>query len=212
MESVADKAEKRNEVRSKGAKAVRAEGKIPAVLYGGESVESISVDFNDIRHAIYTPAFKLVDLEIDGETVQCIVKDVQFHPVTENIVHIDFLRLIPGHPIKVEVPVRFEGQAPGLRAGGKLVEKMRRIRIKTTPENLIDELIVDVSELMLGSSVRVRDAKIGEGIEIMNPGATPVASVEVPRALRSAEAEAEEAAGEEGEEGTEEATDEAAEA
>ncbi len=212
MESVAVKAEKRSETRSKGASAVRAAGRIPAVLYGGDNVESISVEFNDVRHAIYTPAFKLVDLEIDGETVQCIVKDVQFHPVTEDIVHIDFLRLIEGRPVKVDVPVRFEGAAPGLRAGGKLVQKMRRIRIKTTPENLVDELVVDISDLKLGFSVRVRDAQVSDEIEVMNPGATPVASIEVPRALRSAGAAGDGDAdvdGDEegGEEGAEEAQD-----
>lgn len=204
MESVAIKTEARGEVRSKGARATRAAGKIPAVVYGGDTVSHVAVEHNELRHAVYTPDFKLIDLDIEGEHVKCIVKDIQFHPVTEEIVHVDFLRLIPGKSIKVEVPVRFKGTSPGLREGGALVQKMRRIAIKTTPENLIDELVIDVSELMLGFSVRVKDAIVGEGIEILSTPNVPVASVEIPRALKTEEEELEELAeGEEGAEGAE---------
>ena len=214
METVAVKASNRSEVRSKGAKATRAEGKIPCVVYGGDTVHTVAVDFNDIRHAIYTPAFKLVELDIDGESVSCIVKDIQFHPVTEDIVHIDFLILTPGKSIKVEVPVRFEGAAPGIRAGGKLIKKMRRVKIKTTPETLVDHLLVDISNLELGYSVRVKDIEAVEGVEVLNQPNIPVASIEVPRALRSADEEGAEFGedGEEegGEEGSEEGGEEAA--
>lgn len=218
MESVAVKATSRSELRTKGAKATRAAGKIPAVVYGGDSVSHIAVEFNELRHAIFTPKFKLIDLELEGEKFSCILKEVQFHPVTEEIVHVDFLRLVPGRSIKVEVPVRLEGVSPGLKEGGNLVEKMRRIAIKTTPEHLVDELVVDVSELMLGFSVRVKDAIVGEGIEVLNTPNIPVASVEVPRALKTeeeeaaelAEAEAEAAAAAEGEEGEGAKTEEGA--
>ncbi len=188
------KASSRSETRTKGAKAVRAAGKIPAVVYGGDTVSHVSIEFNELRHAIYTPEFKLIDLEMDGKTVSCIVKDIQFHPVTEEVVHVDFLQLIPGKSIKVEVPVRFEGVSPGIREGGKLTQKLRRIAIKTTPEHLVDELVIDISELMLGFSVRVSDAIVGEGIEVLNTPNIPVASVEVPRALKTEEEEAEELA------------------
>ena len=201
METVAIKANIREDVRSKGANATRAEGKIPCVVYGKDSVQAVAIEFNEVRHAIYTPEFKICELEIDGEKVQCIVKDIQFHPVTEEIVHIDFLRLIPGHEIKVEVPVKLVGQAPGLRAGGKLIRKMRRVKIKATPENLVDHLTLDISKLKLGFSVRVEDFEEEEGVEILNPGATPVASIVVPRALKSMDEEEEEEEGEEGEEG-----------
>jgi len=194
METVAIKAMSRSEFRTKGAKATRNAGKIPAVVYGGDTVSHISVELNDLRHAVYTPAFKLIDLELDGEQVSCIVKDIQFHPVSEEIVHVDFLRLVPGRSIKVEVPVRLEGVSPGLREGGALVKKLRRIAIKTTPEHLVDELVVDVSELMLGFSVRVKDAIVGEGIEVLNTPNIPIASVEIPRALKTEEEEAAELA------------------
>lgn len=216
MESVAIKAITRSELRTKGAMLTRAAGRIPAVVYGGGNVSHVSIEFNDLRHAIYTPDFKLIDLDLDGEQVSCIIKDIQFHPVSEEVVHVDFLRLVPGKSIKVEVPVRFEGVSPGLREGGNLVQKMRRISIKTTPEHLVDELVIDVSELMLGFSVRVSDAIVGEGIEVLNTPNIPVASVEVPRALKTEEeeaaelAEAEEAA--EGAEGDEEGASEGGDA
>jgi len=100
-------------------------------------------------------------------------------------VHIDFLRLVDGHPIKVEVPVRFKGTSPGVKEGGTFVQMMRRVKIKTLPADLVHELYVDISELTLGNSVRVRDIEQNDKIEIMTGGATPVANVEVPRALKS---------------------------
>ena len=115
--------------------------------------------------------------------------------------HVDFLQLVDGQTIKVNLPVRFIGTAPGTKEGGKLAQQLRRVKVKTTPEHLVDELQLDISELKLGHSVRVRDITPVEGVEIMSAGATPVASVIVPRALRSASAgEAEEEAGEEVEE------------
>ena len=201
METVAIKAAPREETGRKGMKRVRNEGLIPAVLYGTSEAQSVTVQFNELRHVIYTPDFKLVDLDVDGNTTQCIVKDVQFHPVTEEILHVDFLELAPGRAVKVEVPVTFEGTAAGVRAGGKLVKKMRRIKIMTTPEHMVDELVFDVSELTLGNSIRVKDAQVGEGIEILNSPNIPVASVEIPRALKGADEEEAELEGAEGEEG-----------
>jgi large subunit ribosomal protein L25 len=148
---------------------------------------------------VYTPEFKLAELTVGGKTFRAIVKDYQFHPVTDALRHIDFLALQDGHPVKVQVPVIFEGVSPGVLGGGKLQISVRRIKIKTIPENLVDKLVLDISELELGSAIRVRDIKANEGVEIMNPGGQPVASVEVPRALRSAataELKATEAGGE----------------
>jgi len=178
----------RENTGKKAAGTTRKEGLIPAVLYGGGEVVHFGVHLNDVKGLIYTPDFKLAELEIDGTSYKCIVKSLQIHPVTDNIQHIDFLRLIDGHPVNVEIPVRFKGQSPGVKEGGKLVPTMRRVTVKTTPEHLVSELYVDISELTLGSSVRVRDIEINENLEIMSNGATPVANVEVPRALRSEQA------------------------
>ena len=154
------------------------------------------------------------DRDIDGTSHSAIVKDIQFHPVTEQILHIDFVKLIDNHPIKVEVPIRFKGKSPGVKQGGQLIQSMRKVIIKATPENLVDELIADISHVELGSAIRVKELEIGEGIEVLSPENTPVASVNVPRALKTEEEEAAEAAegaegegaeGEGGEAGKEEA-------
>lgn len=209
MQSVKVSGEVRENLGKKSSKIVRRGGLVPAVLYGMGDPIHFTIKALDVRSLVYTPEFKLAELTVGGKTYKAIVKDYQFHPVTDALRHIDFLALQDGHPIKVQVPVVFEGSSPGVRSGGTLQVAVRRIKIKTTPENLVDKLVLNIDELELGSAIRVRDIQAKEGVEIMNPGGQPVASVEVPRALRSA-ATAELKAAEEGGEG-EEAADEAAE-
>lgn len=204
MEIVAIKGQIRSDVGKKSSKAVRKEGLVPCVLYGTKEAIHFSIDPKSVKELIYTPDFKLAEVELDGTTYKTILKDTQFHPVSDAIVHLDFLALTDGHKVKVEVPVRFKGISPGIKLGGKLQQNLRRVKIKATPEHLVSDLTLDISELALGDAIRVRDIAAIEGIEIMSPGGTPVASVEIPRALKSADAAAE---GEEAE--AEEATEEA---
>lgn len=208
MEIVAVSGQLRTELGSKGAKKARKSDQIPCVLYGGGEVSHFSTTLNEVRSLIYTPDFKIASITVDGQSFQAILKDVQFHPVTDEIIHIDFLRLIEGQPIKVELPLRFRGVSPGVKSGGRLVQQVRRIKVKTTPDKLINELKIDISTLKMGQSIRVRDIDTEEGIEILNQPSIPVASVEVPRALRSATAAAEKAGEGVGEEEAEEAGEE----
>ena len=195
MEAVTVSGTIRTEVGKKATKAVRNAGEIPAILYSKNGSVHFSTTHKAVKNLIFTPAFRVADIELDGKTYRAIVKDVQWHPVTDEIVHIDFLELIDGHAVKVELPVRFEGTAPGMRSGGKLLQLMRRIKVKAMPENLVDELMLDISSLELGQSIRVRDIAPIEGVEVMSAGASPVGIIEIPRALRSAAtAEAKEAA------------------
>jgi len=207
MQSVQVSGEVRENLGKKSSKANRREGLVPAVLYGAGDPVHFTIKALDVRSLIYTPEFKLAELTVGGKTYKAIVKDYQFHPVTDALRHIDFLALQDGHPVKVQVPVVFEGDSPGVRGGGKLQVAVRRIKIKSTPENLVDKLVLDISELELGSAIRVRDIKPNEGVEIMNPAGQPVASVEVPRALRSAATAEAKKAGEGGEEATEDAAE-----
>ncbi len=199
MNTVAFTATERSDKGKTSSKAVRKEGKIPCVLYGGGVNVSFSTTHNDIKNLIYTPDFKIAEITLDGAVHKCILKDVQYHPVTESVLHADFLKLEEGRPIKLEVPVRFKGVSPGVKEGGKLQQTLRRVKIKTTPDKIVDELLVDISGLVLGQSARVRDLEVPEGIEVINSMGIPVVSVEVPRALRSAEAESEDGAAEGGE-------------
>src|SRR5210317_1567183 len=157
METVAISGNKRTETGKRASKAVRYSGHVPCVLYGGENDTHFSVKPYDLRGIIYTPDFKLAELDIDGTKERAILKDVQFDPVTDEIIHVDFLRLIENVPVKIEVPIRFRGVSPGVKTGGKLIPNMRRVKIKATPDNIVNELHVDVSGLSLGQSARVRD-------------------------------------------------------
>jgi large subunit ribosomal protein L25 len=187
MENIVIPARKRELKGTKGAVSTRRTGSIPAVIYGGQEPVAVSVSLHDARHAIYTPDFHRVLVDVEGDQVSCILKEVQYHPITDDVIHIDFLRLAEGQKVKVDVPVRFIGQSVGLKAGGKLIQKLRKIKIKTTPEKLMHEIVVDVTDLSLGQSVRIRDIKLEEGVEILNSPGIPVASVGIPRALKGPE-------------------------
>lgn len=187
MESISIQGTKRAVVGKKSSKAVRREGQIPCVIYGGKENIHFATAKIAVRDLIYSADFKTVDVALGDQAVKCILKDVVFHPVTDEITHMDFMELVDGHPVKTEVPLKFKGIAPGVKTGGKLVQKLRKAKIKTVPENLVDSLVVDISELELGSSVRVRDIEEVAGVQVMNAPGIPVASVEIPRALKSAE-------------------------
>lgn len=199
MNTIAFSGKARSSSGKKASKAIRNEGGIPCILYGGETNVTFSVTPKDMKGLIYTPDFKVVELDLDGTVHKCILKDAQFHPVKENVLHADFLKLQEGRPVKLEVPIRFKGVSPGVKVGGKLQQTLRRAKIKTTPDKMVDTLFVDISTLNLGDSARVRDIDVPEGIEVMNSPGIPVISVVVPRALKSAAAEGGEgeAAGEE---------------
>lgn len=178
-------------------KTSRAEGSIPAVIYGHVDPIHISVSSGrEIKNLIYTQDFKVAEVNLNGEVHKCIVKDIQFHPVSDKILHIDFLKLTNGIPVKVEIPIRFKGESPGVKLGGKLVQTMRKLKIKTDPENLQDELLVDISPLGLGDVLRVKSIEVPENMEVLVGGSIPIANIEIPRALKAAAAaEAKAAAG-----------------
>ena len=190
MESIAIAGTPRVALGKKGSKATKNDGLVPCVIYGGTETIHFATSPKEVRHLVYTPDFKTAKITIGGKTVECIVKSMQFHPVSEVLMHMDFLELVPGKQVKVGIPVRFKGVSPGVKAGGKLLQMVRRVEIKTTPDRLVDELILDISGLDLGQSIRVRDITVGEGVEIINSPSIPVAIIEIPRALRSAETEA----------------------
>ncbi len=195
MNTVAVTGTLRKETGKKSTKAVRKAGEVPCVIYGGKDNIHFSASQIAFRSLVYTPNFNIADITIDGAVYKCILKASTFDPLTDELSHIDFLQLEDGRKFNVELPVRFKGVSPGVKAGGSLIPKLRRIKVKTSLDALVDELVADISALELGSSIRVKDIELPEGMEIMNPLAIPIASVEIPRALKSAQA------GEDGEEG-----------
>ena len=159
---------------------------IPAVIYGGEGNHHITVDAVEAERAIFTDKFYQVNITVDGKVVPCIVKDVDLHPVTSKIIHIDFQELVPGKKVKINVPVRTCGTAKGVLAGGKLEITLRKLTVKLDAEKLIDEVTVNIENLEMGKSVKVRDIDAIDGVEIMNSLGNPIAQVIVPRSMRSA--------------------------
>jgi large subunit ribosomal protein L25 len=205
MKAITIEGSVRTETGKKAVKSLRRENMIPCELYGGEENVHFSAAVNAVKDIVYTPNFYKAELHIDGRKYDAVIKDIQFHPVTEALLHIDFLEMVPGKAFKTEVPVRTIGTSLGSKIGGKQMLKTRKLSVKSTPEALKDVVEVDVSELELGQSFKVRDIP-DTGMEILNNGSIPVVSIEIPRVLRSAQAaeaaaEAEEALeGEEGEE------------
>ena len=206
MQTVAVNGKLREKLGRRASKAFRRNGLVPCELYGSDINVHFTVSPKDLKSLVYTPDFKLADIEIDGKTYRSIMKSIQFHPVTEEILHVDFLTLEEGRKVKVDVPVKFVGVSPGVKTGGKLTEKLKKVQIKALPKDLMESVELDISALQLGMSVRVKDIEVGDEIEILNNPNIPVGTVEIPRALKSA---ADEEAGdaEAGEEGVESASE-----
>ncbi|OIN59502.1 50S ribosomal protein L25/general stress protein Ctc [Arsenicibacter rosenii] len=163
---------------------IRAEGSIPCVLYGGSEQVHFFAPAILFRDLLFTPDTYEVILNIEGTEYRAILQETQYHPVSDALLHADFLQIIDGKPLKVAVPVRIVGNSPGVQKGGKLVTRMRKIRVKGLAENIPDYIDVNVSKLDLGKSVRVSQIEVKD-IELLESGSNPVASVEIPRALRS---------------------------
>lgn len=186
------------------AKRLREEGMVPCVVYGGEHQIHFYAPMILFRDLVYTDEahFALLTIEGEPEPFEAIIQDVQFHPVSEIIMHADFLQLFRGTAIKMNIPVHPIGIAPGIQQGGKLIRKIKYLQIKALPKNMPEFIEVDVSNLGLGKSIKVGELETGE-YEILNSPLVTLAGIEVPRALRGKDLEGEEGEEGEGEEGAE---------
>ncbi len=192
MKTFALKGEIRDDFGKKAARAYRREDLIPCVVYGGHNEENLNfvVKNSDVRNLIYTPEVFLVDLDLGTKKLQAIIKEVQFHPVKDTILHIDFLHVFENVPVVMEIPVRLEGLAAGVRAGGKLSLDIRKLKVKALPAKLPEELVVNVEKLELGKSIQVGQLSF-EGLEILNAKNAVVSRVQLTRAAKGAAAKAE---------------------
>jgi len=187
------KGEVRNDFGKRASRTFRREGLIPCVVYGGHDEENLNfvVKQGDVRNLIYTPEVFLVNLDLGKNKMMALVKELQFHPVREDVLHIDFLHVFEDKPVVIEIPVRLKGLAAGVRSGGKLSLDTRKLRVKALPANLPENLEVDVTKLELGKSIQVGDLSF-EGLEILNAKNAVVCRVQLTRAARGAAAKAEE--------------------
>lgn len=198
MKTVSLSGSPRENVGKKDAAHLRAEGRVPAVVYGGDGQIHFSLDLIEFSKYVYTPDVFKFELEIGGKQVEAILKDLQFDPVSDRIIHADFLRLMEGKPIKMELPVRITGSAIGVRNGGRLAVLFRTIKIAGLPKDFPDYAELDITKLRIGHALRVKDITI-PGVTILhNPDSVVVA---VKRARGAMEDEEEDEEGEEGAEG-----------
>lgn len=189
MNTISLKGTKRTEAGKKATKQLRKENQVPCVMYGGEKNLSFAVKYNDLLKIIYTDQFLKVNVEVDGNSAEALVKDIDFHPVTDKILHVDFQELVPGKVVKTEIPVKLTGRAKGVAVGGVLELNLRKLAVKATPEQLVEHIELDVTALELGKSIKVKDLETD--LKVMTPGGNPIARVIVPRAMRSAASKAE---------------------
>ena len=183
------KGEVRNDLGKKATKAVRYAEKVPCVLYGGEANVHFAVLDKDLKKLLYTPNVYLVNLDLDGKSYGAVMRDIQFHPVKDTILHVDFYQIDEAKPIVMEVPVQMEGLAEGVKAGGKLTLQMRKLKVRALYNAIPERLVVNVSHLGLGKTVKVGELSY-EGLELLNAKEAVVCAVKLTRAARGAAAAA----------------------
>ena len=218
MKTFALTAAPRTNLGKKATKALRAEGKIPAVINSGEVVTlpyegalkegqkvveiaenkqantkkaiittDVVINKEDVRKLIYTPEIFVIDLTVNGETKKAVLKDIQFHPVTDEILHIDFLEVNENKPVVMEVPVALEGHAEGVKAGGKLTLSMKKLKVKAIYNAIPEKIVVNIDNIKLGQSLKV-GALHYEGLELINSKNAVVCAVQLTRAARGQQA------------------------
>ena len=208
MKSLAISVQERKNVGKSSSKALRNQGKVPCVLYGGEKQVCFYGHENDLRKLVYTSDVFLVELDIEGKKTRCVMQDIQFHPVTDKILHIDFLEVFDDKEVTVEIPVILNGMAIGVRNGGNLLFRRKKIVTRAIPANLPDSIEVDISELSIGQFIYIKDLR-SESYSFLAPDNAVVVGVKTARAAIEEEIEDEEG-DEEGAEGAEGATTDAA--
>lgn len=189
MNTIAISGSPRENVGKRDAKELRYEGKVPAVLYGGKEQVHFAVDAAALKNLLYSPEANFVDITVGSVKAQAIVKDAQFHPLTEQVLHVDFFQLDEKKPLVMEIPVKLTGTSPGVKMGGKLVQQLRKLRVKALPKNMPQFVEVSLESLEVGKSVRVRDLQFPD-FQITNVAEDTVVAVTTSRALRQAEQEA----------------------
>ena len=201
MKTLAINVKKRDKVGKSNTRALRNQGNVPCVLYGGEKQVAFYAHENDFRKLVYTPDVFVVELDIDGNIIKAIMKDIQFHPVTEKILHIDFLEVFNDRPVTVSIPVVLEGVAEGVRNGGNLMFRRNKIITKGLISDLPDAINLNIEHLKIGMFTYIKDITI-QGCEFLAPDNSVVVGVKTARAAIE-EVAIDDVEGAEGEGGTE---------
>ena len=212
MKTLAISAKLRNGTGKKDSKALRNQGNVPCVLYGGEKQVCFYAHENDFRNLVYTPDVFIVELDIEGEKCRAVMQDLQFHPVTDKLLHLDFLEIFDDKEVTVTIPVHLKGNAVGIRDGGILSFRRRKIITRAIPGNLPDYIEINIEDVEIGQSIFIKDLR-DERYTFLAPDNAVVVGVRIARELiieEEEEEEIEEGAVDEGEEGAIEGGAEAA--
>lgn len=202
MKSVSISGSLRENVGKKDAKAQRVQGLIPCVIYGGKEQKMFVVEEGEFRNLLYTPEVKFVELTLDGQTYKAIVQESQFHPITDKLLHVDFLEVIDNKPITIEIPFKIKGTSPGVLKGGSLHKRVRKLKVRGLLENIPEDITADISGLDIEDVIRISDINIDNLTIIDNPNKVIVSVNQTRNVVATEEA---------GEEGAEEGGEAAAE-
>lgn len=200
--------EPRTDLGTSASRQLREAGKVPCVLYGGKEHVTFTVYRDDFKNLVYTPNTYLVQIEIGDKKYKAILKEIQFHPVSDLINHVDFLEVADDKPVSIGIPVKITGNSPGVRAGGKLMVKIKKLRVKGLIKDMPEFIEVNIDSVEMGKSIKVGEINV-DNLELLDAAANAILSVVTTRASRSADSKAEATEGgadaaEEKEEGAEE--------
>ena len=187
MKTITIEGQLRTEIGKQATRQLRSEEKVPGVIYGGAKEVNFMAPATEFKSLVYTPDFQLAEVKVGGSSYRCILKDLQFDKVTDNLIHVDLLELVEDKQVIATIPIKFTGAAKGVKDGGKLITKMKALKVKTFPRFLKENIEVDLTELELNGNVRVEDVK-AENYEILNSPRIPIASVVLTRQLKQEEA------------------------
>ena len=188
MKSVSIEGKSRADFGKTSTRTLRATGEVPGVIYGGDSPVHFSAPTLAFKKLVYTPEFQLADVVVEGRSYRCILKDLQFDVVTDELTHVDFLELVEGRKVVANLPLKFTGSAAGVKAGGRLEVRLKTLKVRTEPQYLRENITVDISALEIGENLRVNEVDAAN-MEVMNAPRQPVVSIVTTRALRQAEQE-----------------------
>ncbi len=192
----------RENVGKKDAKKLRREAKVPCVLYGGEKQVQFAILEKDFKPLVFSPDTHLVELDIDGKAYHCILQDIQYHPVSDSILHVDFLEIFDDKPVTVALPLHYTGTSKGILKGGRLFRKYRKLRISALPGNLPDDITVDITKLNINDSIKIADLE-RPNLTFLDPPNSVAVAIKSARAVEEEETEEGEEGGEETPEGGE---------
>ncbi|CAM1358109.1 50S ribosomal subunit protein L25 [Tenacibaculum litoreum] len=190
MKSITIKGSQRESVGKKATKALRNAGKVPCVLYGGDKPVHFSADEKSFKPLVYTPDVFTATIELDGVTYNAVLQDIQFHPVSDSILHVDFYQLFEDKAVTMDIPVRLVGSSKGVMIGGALRHNLRKLKVKALPANLPDYIEADITELEIGNKLYVTELK-NDNYTFLHPDNTVVAQVRMSRNAAKAATEAE---------------------